>query len=100
MYSLGYYPSSWDRLPLALSGLLVIILALVALGLLLVRRDMLAARTQALAGGLCMSLVWALACGNALLYAQSQTGGPACFLAPIDVRAGLLSGIGLGALAA
>lgn len=58
MYSLGYYPSSWDRFPLALSGLLVIILALVALCLLLVRRDMLAARTQALAGGLCMSLVW------------------------------------------
>ena len=100
IYSLGYYPSSWDRFPLALSGLLVIILALVALGLLLVRRDMLAARTQSLAGGLCMALVWALACGNALLYAQSQTGGPAFFLAPIDVRAGLLSGIGLGALAA
>lgn len=96
----GYYPTSWDRSALMVSGLVVIVLALVALALLLFRREGLAARTQALAGGLCMALAWALVCGNAFLYAQSRTGGPPFFLAPIDVRAGLLDGIGLGALVA
>ena len=99
MDALGYYPSSWDRIPLALSGLVAILLALVSLALIALRRDTLVARPQALAGGLCMALVWALACGNAFLYAQSLTGGPSFFLAPIDIRAGLFSGIGLGALA-
>ena len=89
MDALGYYPSSWDRIPLALSGLVVILLALVSLALIALRRDTLVARPQALAGGLCMALVWALACGNAFLYAQSLTGGPSFFLAPIDIRAGL-----------
>ena len=99
MDALGYYPSSWDRIPLALSGLVAILLALVSLALIALRRDTLVARPQALAGGLCMALVWALACGNAFLYAQSLTGGPSFFLAPIDIRAGPFSGIGLGALA-
>ena len=99
MSILGYYPTAWDRAPLVLCGAVVIVLALVALGLLVFRRDGLAARTEALAGGLCIALAWTLACGNAFLFVQSRTGGPPFFLAPVDVRAGLLLGVGLGALA-
>lgn len=99
MSILGYYPTAWDRAPLVLAGAVVIVLALVALALLVFRRDGLAARTGALAGGLCIALAWTLACGNAFLFAQSRTGGPPFFLAPVDVRAGILLGVGSGALA-
>lgn len=99
MSILGYYPTAWDRTPLVLCGALLIIMALVALALLVFRRDELAARTEALAGGLCIALAWTLACGNAFLYVQSRAGGPNFFLAPVDIRAGLLLGIGSGALA-
>jgi hypothetical protein len=99
MSILDYYPSVWDRAPLVLGGAVVIVLALVTLALIIARRDALATRTQALAGGLCIALAWALVCGNAFLYVQSRTDGPNFFLAPVDVRAGLLLGIGSGALA-
>ncbi len=99
MYSLGYYPTSWDRIPLAFSGLVLVILALVSIALLLTRRDALAMRSQALAGGLCVGVAGGIACGIGFLYAQSRTGGPSFLLAPNDFRAGLLCGIGLGVLA-
>ena len=99
MYSLGYYPSSWDRIPLAFSGVVLVVLAVVAIALLFARRDALAMRSQALAGGLCIGVVGGMACGIGFLYAQSRTGGPSFSLAPDNFRAGLLCGIGLGMLA-
>ena len=99
MSVLDYYPTAWDRAPLMLGGAAVIVVALVALALIVFRHDGLAARTQALAGGLCIALAWTLACGNVFLAVQSRTGGPPFLLAPVDRRAGLLLGIGSGALA-
>src|SRR6185312_10461139 len=99
MYSLGYYPTSWDRIPLAFSGLILVVLALVSIALLFTRRDALAIRSQALAGGLGIGVAGALACGIGFLYAQSRTGGPPFWLAPNDFRAGLLCGSGWRILA-
>ncbi|HEY1389124.1 MAG TPA: hypothetical protein VGF38_11320 [Ktedonobacterales bacterium] len=98
MNALNYYPTSWDRIPLAFSGLALVALAIVALALMVARRDTLVARSQALACGLCIGTAGAIACGIGFLFAQSQTRGPAFFLAPDNFRMGLLGGIGLGLL--
>lgn len=97
MDSLLYYPGSWDRLTLIAMGLLIAILALISI---IPRRHELAERTLALAGGASIGLAVGLAGGIGFLALQSRVGGPDFFLAPYNVRAGLLCGLGLGVLAA
>src|SRR5690242_19736583 len=99
MDSLLYYPGLWDRLTLIVMGLLIAFLALTSMTLVFVRRHGLATRTLALAGGASIGLAVGLAGGIGFLTLQSRAGGPDFFLAPYDVRAGLLCGLGLGLLA-
>lgn len=100
MDSLLYYPGSWDRLTLIVAGLLITVLALASLRLIFNRRYELAGRTLALAGGASIGLAIGLAGGIGFLTLQSRIGGPDFFLAPYNVYAGLLCGLGVGLLAA
>ncbi|MGE5335672.1 MAG: hypothetical protein ACM3N4_13300 [Nitrososphaerota archaeon] len=97
MNLLPFYPGMWDRAVLVLMGLFVIVLAVVSITLAATRRDALAWRSQALAGGLCVGLATGLACGVAFLVAQSYIG-VGFLLAPRRFQTGLLFGLGLGAL--
>lgn len=99
MDSLLYYPGSWDRLTIIVMGLLSALLALTSIILVFVRRHGLATRTLALAGSASIGLSIGLAGSIGFLTLQSRIGGPDFFLAPYDVRAGLLCGLGLGLLA-
>ncbi len=99
MDSLLYYPGSWDRLTIIAMGLLIAILALISIIPVFARRHGLADRTLALAGGASIGLTVGLAGGIGFLALQSRIGGPDFFLAPYDIRAGLLCGLGLGLLA-
>ncbi|HEX6541856.1 MAG TPA: hypothetical protein VF040_08895 [Ktedonobacterales bacterium] len=100
MGPLQYYAGLWDRAALTIVGFFTIVMALVSGALVLVRRNALAEREQALAGGLAIGLVVGLAGGIGFLSLESQTGGGIFFLAPLDIQTGLLCGLELGALAA
>ena len=95
-----YYPTAWDWLMMMLVGLIVVMLALVALALLAVRRgEALAARSQSLAGGLAIGLATGLLCGIVFLVMQSYIGA-GFLLAPGQILPGLRLGLGAGALVA
>lgn len=96
MYYLQFYPGSWERLALTIMGLLIVVLAVVSTALMFARRSALAEGIQALAGGVCIGLAGEMAGGIGFLALQSRVGGPDFFLAPYDMRAGLLCGLGLG----
>jgi hypothetical protein len=100
MDSLQYYPGSWDRLTLIVMGLLITLLALASMLLVFNRRYELVERTLALAYGASIGLAVGLAGGIGFLALQARVGGPDFFLAPYNVYAGLLCGLGVGLLAA
>lgn len=99
MGSLLYYPGSWDRLTLIVMGLLIAILALASMIPVFSWRQGLAERTLALARGASIGLAVGLAGGIGFLALQARIGGPDFFLAPYDMRTGLLCGLGVGLLA-
>ncbi len=100
MDSLLYYPGSWDRLTLIVMGLLIALLSLISIALVVARRNGLADRTQALANGASIGLAIGLAGGIGFLALQSRIGGPDRFLAPLDVRTAVITGVAIGLLTA
>lgn len=99
MDSLLYFPGSWDRHTIIVMGLLITLLALISMILVFTWRHGLVARTLALAGGASIGPAIGLAGGSGFLALQLRTGGPDFLLAPYDVRAGLVCGLGMGLLA-
>lgn len=90
---------NWNIDILVLSGLVVLVLVVVACTVLLIRRESSTVifGSQALAGGLALGLAGGLAGGIAFVFAQSRAGS-AFLLPPFDFRAGLITGLSMSAL--
>lgn len=90
---------NWNIDILVLSGLVVLVLVVVACTVLLIRRESSTVifGSQALAGGLALGLAGGLAGGIAFVFARSRAGS-AYLLPPFDFRAGLITGLSMSAL--